>query len=88
MLDRGWFKVIVVFHFYLVMFPWLPRYPEAMVYLSLLREHHPLHINGLSQLATCHMQMGERQQAKEMFTEVLKRDPNHNMALQNYGELL
>ena len=58
-----------------------------MVYLTSLKENHPSHIDGLCQLATCHMQMGSRELAKELFSEVLKLRPNHTMALQNFGEL-
>lgn len=58
-----------------------------MVYLTSLREHQPSHMGGLCQLATCHMQMGTRELAKELFSEVLRHDPNHTMTLQNFGEL-
>ena len=62
------------------------RYGEAVVYLEMLREHHPSHVNGLCQLATCHMQLGHRDKAKELFQLVLSANPNNTMALQNYGE--
>ena len=62
------------------------RYDEALVYLGRLREHHPSHMGGLCQLATCHMQLGHKGQARELFQEVLREQPNHTMALQNYGK--
>ena len=58
-----------------------------MDYLTSLRENNPSHVGGLCQLATCHMQMGNRQLAKELFSEALKLNPNHTMSLQNFGEL-
>lgn len=63
------------------------RYGEALVYLEPLVEHHPSHLGGHCQLATCHMQLGNKALAREMFTEVLNKNPNHTTALQNYGEL-
>ena len=61
------------------------RYPEAVVHLEVLLEYSPSHVNALSQLATCHMQMGHAHKAREMFKQVLKMNPNQTMALQNYG---
>ena len=57
-----------------------------MEYLELLVAHHPSHLSGLCQLATAHMQLGHRAQAKEMFQKVLTVDPHNSMTLQNYGE--
>ena len=57
------------------------------MYLEPLVEHHPSHLGGHCQLATCHMQLGNKVLAREMFTEVLVKNPNHTTALRNYGEL-
>lgn len=65
----------------------LPRYSEAMVYLTLLRKQQPSHVGGLCQLATCLMQNGSRELAKKLFSEALKLNPNHTMTLQNFSEL-
>ena len=54
----------------------------------MLREHHPHHTSGLSQLATDYMQVKDYKLAAEVFDDVLHIDPNNTMALQNYGELL
>ena len=66
--------------------PLLYRSGEAVVYLESLREHHPSHVSGLCQLATCHMQLGHRQKARDLFEQVLLVNPDNTMALQNYGE--
>ena len=64
------------------------RYTEALAYLTSLREHHPAHISGLCQLGTCHMQLNQRREARDIFSQVLNISPNHTMTLQNFGECL
>ena len=62
------------------------RFPEAIGYLKELITHHPNHVNGLSQLATCYQQLGQKEKAMDTYSRVLERDSNHLQALQNLGE--
>ena len=61
------------------------RLEECVEILLRLQKSHPGHLLGRSQLGTCYMKKKEHKRARDMFTSVLKEDPNHGMALQNYG---
>ena len=63
----------------------LTRYNECVETLTILCESDPGHLLGRAQLGTCHMRLKDYQRAGEAFTSVLQTEPDHKMALQNYG---
>ena len=66
----------------------LADYRKCTELLTVLQETDPSHLLGRAQLGTCHMRMKEYQMAGEVFSEVLKIEPDHRMALQNFGDQL
>ena len=52
-----------------------------------LLDRDPAHLKGHTQLGTCYMLLKDYPSAREVFTHVLEEDPDHKMALQNYGDL-
>ena len=46
----------------------------------------PDHATGAQVLGDCFMRLSQREQAEEMYRLVLKRHPNHTIALHNLGE--
>ena len=65
----------------------LNRLSECVKILEQLRESDHAHLLGHTQLGTCLMKMKDYARAREVFTSVLEVDPDHLMALQNYGEM-
>ena len=64
----------------------LNRLSECVKILEWLRETDHAHLLGHTQLGTCLMKMKDYARAREVLTSVLEVDPDHLMALQNYGE--
>lgn len=61
------------------------RQEECIQHLQQLLEINPEHLSGHTQLGTCLMRAKDYERAREMFTYVLDKNPDDQMALQNYG---
>lgn len=73
---------------WLCCFPEEKRYSESVSLMRQLLSVSPDHLDGIVQLATSLMEMGENEaEAKELFLRALAMDPHHIRALRHLGEV-
>ena len=58
----------------------------AVQYLLTLLTLRPDHPKATMELGTCYLRMEEREKGRDIFEEVLRKDPTNKVALNNLGE--
>lgn len=64
----------------------LSNFSAAAKYFNMLLTIFPDHLRATLELGGCYMRMKEREKAREIYEEVLRKDPANKVALNNLGK--